>query len=161
MRKREGGGHCGERRASWWDLWEVPSCTPIQSPDHQPQGQPSQPPHLPVWLESGRLNESFLFAGAVIRCPCSIYKTLVLLCRYPESSINPKHPFPQRCPKIKSSARVNWLNCFLDWMTEFKFMKGFCEEVTELYAPSSQAAVEEDRRSHLSWGICGWTKRRT
>lgn len=30
-------------------------------------------------------------------------------------------------------------------MTELKFMKGFCEEVTELYAPSSQAAEEEDR----------------
>lgn len=47
------------------------------------------------------------------------------MCRYPESSINPKHPFPQRYPKINSSAHVKWLNCFLNLMTEFKFMNGF------------------------------------
>lgn len=47
------------------------------------------------------------------------------MCRYPESSINPKHPFPQRYPKINSSAHVKWLNCFLNLMTEFKFMNIF------------------------------------
>lgn len=61
----------------------------------------------------------------MIRCFGSIYKTLVLMCRYPESSINPKHPFPQRYPKINSSAHVKWLNCFLNLMTEFKFMNVF------------------------------------
>lgn len=62
------------------------------------------------------------------------------MCRYPESSINPKHPFPQRYPKIKSSAHVKWLNCFLDLMTEFKLMKGFYEEDAALYSLGSRAA---------------------
>lgn len=62
------------------------------------------------------------------------------MCRYPESSINLKHSFPQRYPKIKSSAHVKWLNFFLDLMTEFNFMKGFYEDDAELYSLGSWAA---------------------
>lgn len=57
------------------------------------------------------------------------------MCRYPESSINPKHLFPQRYPKIKSSAHVKGLNCFLDLTTEFKLMKDFYETDAGLYSP--------------------------
>lgn len=69
------------------------------------------------------------------------------MCRYPESSINPKHPFPQRYPKIKSSAHVKWLNYFPDLMTEFKFIKGFYEADAELYSPGSWATERKDRSS--------------
>lgn len=66
------------------------------------------------------------------------------MCRYPESSINPKHPFPQRYPKINSSAHVKWLNCFLNLMTEFKFMKKKIYEAdAKHHFPGSWAAEQE------------------
>jgi hypothetical protein len=69
------------------------------------------------------------------------------MCRYPESSINPKHPFPQRYPKIKSLAHVKWLKCSLDLMTEFKFMEDFYEVDAEFPSLGSWATEQEHRSS--------------
>ena len=69
------------------------------------------------------------------------------MCRYPESPINPKHPFPQRYPKINSSAHVKQLNCFLNLMTEFKFIKFFFHEADAEHFSGSWAAEQEHGQS--------------